>query len=98
MLLSFNNSSDQEHTGISNFQFRRNIFYVLLNILFIQIDGVITDMGTTIRAIVRARDLPLSIVIVGVGNDDFKNMKILDGDDERLTIVSFLTLYSYLMN
>ena len=85
-------------TGISNFQFRRNIFYVLLNILFIQIDGVITDMGTTIRAIVRARDLPLSIVIVGVGNDDFKNMKILDGDDERLTIVSFLTLYSYLMN
>ena len=85
-------------TGISNFQFKHNIFYVLLNILFIQIDGVITDMGTTIRAIVRARDLPLSIVIVGVGNDDFKNMKILDGDDERLTIVSFLTLYSYLMN
>jgi copine 5/8/9 len=60
-----------------------------------KIDGVITDMGTTIRAIVKARDLPLSIVIVGVGNDDFKNMKILDGDDERLTIVSFLTLYSY---
>ena len=64
-------------------------------ILFIQIDGVITDMDTTIRAIVRARKLPLSIVIVGVGDADFTNMKILDADDNPLTIVSFSFFRSY---
>ena len=66
---------------------------MILNIFvyfFLQIDGAITDMETTTRAIVKARKLPLSIVIVGVGNDDFKNMKILDADDELLTMVSFL--------
>ena len=43
-----------------------------------------TDMAETTRAIVRAASLPLSIVIVGVGNADFTNMNILDGDDVRL--------------
>ena len=57
--------------------------------MFIQIDGVITDMDTTTRAIVRARKLPLSIVIVGVGNADFTNMRILDADNNPLTIVCF---------
>ena len=47
------------------------------------------DMDTTIRAIVRARKLPLSIVIVGVGDADFTNMKILDADDKPLTMVGF---------
>ena len=50
-------------------------------------------METTTRAIVKARKLPLSIVIVGVGNDDFKNMKILDADDKPLTMVSSPSLY-----
>jgi hypothetical protein len=44
-------------------------------------------METTTRAIVKARKLPLSIVIVGVGDDNFLNMKILDADDKPLTIV-----------
>ena len=28
-----------------------------------------------------ASNLPLSIIIIGVGNADFTNMEILDGDD-----------------
>jgi len=32
---------------------------------------------------VRASDLPLSILIVGVGNADFKQMEILDADNGK---------------
>ncbi len=31
-------------------------------------------------SIVFASELPLSIIIIGVGNDDFKNMEKLDSD------------------
>jgi hypothetical protein len=51
-------------------------------------------MDTTIRAIVKARKLPLSIVIVGVGDDDFENMKILDADDKPLTMVNYSFFFS----
>jgi len=53
-------------------------------ILLIVTDGVITDMDATIRAIIDLSALPLSIVIVGVGNADFTNMNILDADDNPL--------------
>lgn len=39
-------------------------------------DGVITDTQETKDAIVRASDLPLSILIVGVGTADFKDMEV----------------------
>uniref|UniRef100_A0A803N7F0 C2 domain-containing protein n=1 Tax=Chenopodium quinoa TaxID=63459 RepID=A0A803N7F0_CHEQI len=56
-------------------------YYVLLIIT----DGVITDLQETKDAIVKASDLPLSILIVGVGGADFKEMEFLDGDKgERL--------------
>jgi hypothetical protein len=51
--------------------------------------------GYNIRAIVSARKLPLSIVIVGVGGADFTSMNILDADDDPLTMVSFFDFYSY---
>ena len=54
------------------------------HVLLIITDGVINDMKETIDAIVKAADLPLSIIIVGVGNADFKDMHILDGDETRL--------------
>lgn len=38
------------------------------------------DLEFTIDEIVRGSDLPLSIIIVGVGNADFKRMEALDGD------------------
>uniref|UniRef100_A0A8D0GR17 Copine 7 n=1 Tax=Sphenodon punctatus TaxID=8508 RepID=A0A8D0GR17_SPHPU len=50
-------------------------------ILLILTDGVVTDMADTREAIVRASYLPMSIIIVGVGNADFTDMQILDGDD-----------------
>lgn len=53
-------------------------------ILLIITDGVINDMDETVDAIVRATNLPLSIVIVGVGGADFANMEILDADDKAL--------------
>ncbi|CAH2038528.1 unnamed protein product [Thlaspi arvense] len=52
-------------------------------VLLIITDGVLTDMASTIDALVRASDLPLSILIVGVGNADFKQMEFLDADNGR---------------
>uniref|UniRef100_A0A7N0T033 Uncharacterized protein n=1 Tax=Kalanchoe fedtschenkoi TaxID=63787 RepID=A0A7N0T033_KALFE len=49
-------------------------------VLLIITDGVITDLQETKDAIVKASDLPLSILIVGVGGADFKEMEILDPD------------------
>ena len=53
-------------------------------ILLIITDGVITDMKQTINEVVRAADFPMSIVIVGVGEEDFGLMKMLDADDQKL--------------
>uniref|UniRef100_A0A3B4ZW80 Copine-3 n=1 Tax=Stegastes partitus TaxID=144197 RepID=A0A3B4ZW80_9TELE len=50
-------------------------------VLLIITDGVITDMDETRSAIVRASQLPMSIIIVGVGGADFSAMEFLDGDD-----------------
>ena len=44
-------------------------------------DGEIHDMDETLENIVDAAELPLSIIIVGVGNEDFIKMKVLDGDN-----------------
>ncbi|OMO55290.1 C2 calcium-dependent membrane targeting [Corchorus olitorius] len=52
-------------------------------VLLIITDGVLTDIQETTDALVRASDLPLSILIVGVGNADFKQMEVLDADDGR---------------
>jgi len=55
-------------------------------ILLIITDGCINDMGPTVQEIVQAANtLPLSIVIVGVGNSpEFKNMDALDSDEVAL--------------
>ena len=54
-------------------------------ILLIVTDGIITDMADTKAAIVAASELPISIIIVGVGNANFEAMEELDGDVVRLT-------------
>ncbi|KAK4850940.1 hypothetical protein QYF36_011204 [Acer negundo] len=53
------------------------------SVLLIITDGVLTDLQETKDALVRASDLPLSILIVGVGGADFTQMEILDGDNGR---------------
>eukprot|EP00761_Pharyngomonas_kirbyi_P000254 gb/GECH01000254.1/.p1 GENE.gb/GECH01000254.1/~~gb/GECH01000254.1/.p1 ORF type:complete len:517 (+),score=132.10 gb/GECH01000254.1/:1-1551(+) len=83
-------------------QQRQQQYYILLMIT----DGVITDMDATIREIVAASSLPLSIIIVGVGQEDFSRMETLDSDDQLLRdnagrtaerdIVQFVPYRSYL--
>ncbi|KAI5424220.1 protein BONZAI 3 isoform X1 [Lathyrus oleraceus] len=51
-------------------------YYVLLIIT----DGIVTDLQESINAVVNASDLPLSILIVGVGGADFSGMEVLDAD------------------
>ncbi|CAB1449958.1 unnamed protein product [Pleuronectes platessa] len=53
-------------------------------VLLIITDGVITDMDQTCAAIVEASRLPMSIIIVGVGDADFSAMEFLDSDDKLL--------------
>ncbi|XP_030956722.1 protein BONZAI 3-like isoform X1 [Quercus lobata] len=52
-------------------------------VLLIITDGVVTDLQETKDALVRASDLPLSILIVGVGGADFREMEVLDADNGR---------------
>ena len=44
-------------------------------------DGEIHDMSETIECIVDSSHLPLSLIIVGIGQADFGNMDTLDGDN-----------------
>mmetsp|Transcript_31666 Transcript_31666/g.100958 ORF Transcript_31666/g.100958 Transcript_31666/m.100958 type:complete len:636 (-) Transcript_31666:63-1970(-) len=60
------------------------------HVLVMLTDGIITDMQETIRAVVNASGLPLSILIIGVqspgGGTNFSAMEALDGDNRRLTV------------
>ena len=51
------------------------------HILMILTDGVIFDQQQTIDALVEGSFLPLSVIIIGIGNDHFKEMIQLDGDE-----------------
>ena len=53
-------------------------------VLLILTDGEIHDMVETKRMIVEISKLPCSIIIVGVGNEDFDMMHELDSDDKLL--------------
>lgn len=48
-------------------------------------DGIIQDMPETIDEVVKGSFLPLSIIIIGIGDANFDNMVVLDGDDYGLT-------------
>ena len=54
-------------------------------VLLIITDGIITDLDSTKNAIIAASSLPLSIIIVGVGSEDFSAMDELDSDDSLLS-------------
>ncbi len=49
-------------------------------VLLIITDGIITDFESTLGALVEASALPMSVIIVGVGNEDFSAMEALDAD------------------
>jgi hypothetical protein len=48
-------------------------------------DGIINDMKETTKLLVECASLPLSVIIIGIGDADFSNMVTLDGDEEPLT-------------
>ena len=47
-------------------------------VLLLLTDGAVSDVPGTVRALESVSSMPLSIVIVGVGNADFSSMKFLD--------------------
>jgi len=49
-------------------------------VLLILTDGVIHDMEQTINCLVEAAHLPLSVIIIGIGDANFGQMTELDGD------------------
>lgn len=53
----------------------------MYHILFILTDGVVHDMKQTLDAVVALSTKPVSIIIIGIGDGDFTNMDLLDGDD-----------------
>ncbi|KAM3664008.1 LOW QUALITY PROTEIN: copine-1 [Ammospiza maritima maritima] len=57
-------------------------------ILLIITDGEITHLDQTRQAIVNVSNLPMSIIIVGVGEASFKAMEFLDGDSDVLKSVT----------
>ena len=52
--------------------------------MMIVTDGEIHDMQQTIDIVVQASDLPISIIIIGVGNENFEKMEALDCDNGLL--------------
>lgn len=54
------------------------------SILLIVTDGDVHDMPMTKRLLVNASHLPLSVIIVGVGKEQFEMMRELDADQEVL--------------
>ena len=71
-------------------------------VLLIITDGLITDFEETKALIRNISTLPISIIIVGVGSEDFSEMEDLDGDDARKRkksrdIVQFVKLEEFLL-
>lgn len=58
-----------------------NIHSKLYHIILILTDGDIHDMAKTKDIIVAASGMPISIIIIGVGDDEFQLMVELDGDE-----------------
>jgi len=75
-------------------------------ILTIITDGEISDMKETIAEIQKSSELPISIIIIGVGESDFSSMEQLDGDDVQISangkkirdVVQFVPLNKYIDN
>ena len=66
---------------------RKNPYHY--SVMLIITDGIIHDMEETVELLVEhSKDCGVSIIIVGVGNEDFSDMRKLDGDDVVLTDVN----------
>lgn len=52
--------------------------------LIIITDGEIHDLGETTDLIIELSKYPVSIIIIGVGDENFENMRFLDSDEQAL--------------
>ena len=57
-----------------------SVYHVILLIT----DGTIHDMDDFKKTLIKNSDKPFSVIVVGVGNEDFTNMFQLDGDEQDL--------------
>ncbi len=57
----------------------------LYYILVIMTDGKVDDFELTVKSIIKASDLPISIIIVGIGKNKFKNLSLLSNKSNFLT-------------
>merc|ERR1719313_1477014 len=73
--LAANLAKQFEHDDFSDSQTKMKYF-----VLLIVTDGVVNDMQDTINEVVRASKFPISIVIIGVGDEDFSLMDELDAE------------------
>ena len=62
----------------------KEVNYHFYNILMILTNGDINDINDTIDNIVQASFLPISIIIIGIGNNDFGNLDFLFSDDDLI--------------
>ena len=53
-------------------------------ILLLLTDGAFSDLSQVVDCIVSASGYPLSLVIIGIGTDEFVGMQVLDADSSRL--------------
>lgn len=52
-------------------------------ILLLLTDGSVDDIRPTLKELMGSADLPLSVIFVGIGENDFSGMKdLLEGDKE----------------
>ena len=63
------------------------------HIMVLVVNGHVSDMEATVEAVVAASDVPLSIIVIAVGEGDdapgeFSNLEILDADDRPLIDVN----------
>ena len=70
----------REMNRIINLEKNKNKYHILM----ILTDGIIDDIDSTIDELVEVSTLPLSVIIIGVGNADFNSMNILDADENPL--------------
>ncbi|KAH0785511.1 Copine family protein [Histomonas meleagridis] len=73
--------------ALKSFEEQRNF-----SVLIILTDGPINDMSDTLDAIVEASRIPLSIIVVGIGEDNFESMVKLDSNKSKIVNYAGRTL------
>ncbi len=56
----------------------------MYHILLILTDGNIHDLRETIDFIVECANYPISIILLGIGDNNFRTMELLDSDERVL--------------